>query len=63
MSRRAAAFHLTLGEIVRSTDTSPDTWRLPAAARYRNIKLALPVTQSGDSQLDLFSGMPDAEAP
>jgi uncharacterized protein (TIGR02678 family) len=33
---------------------------LPAAARYRNIKLALPVTQSGDSQLDLFSGMPDA---
>ena len=33
---------------------------LPAAARYRNIKLALPVTQSGDSQLDLFSGTPDA---
>lgn len=33
---------------------------LPAAARYRNIKLALPVTQSGDSQLDLFSGSPDA---
>ena len=33
---------------------------LPAAARYRNIKLALPVIQSGDSQLDLFSGMPDA---
>jgi hypothetical protein len=29
---------------------------LPAAARYRNIKLALPVTQTGDSQLDLFSG-------
>ncbi len=31
---------------------------LPAAARYRNIKLALPVTQSGDSQLtlDLFAG-------
>jgi uncharacterized protein (TIGR02678 family) len=26
---------------------------LPAAARYRNIKLALPVTQTGDSQLTL----------
>ncbi|HEY6789925.1 MAG TPA: hypothetical protein VI365_21705, partial [Trebonia sp.] len=31
---------------------------LPAAARYRTIKLALPVTQAGESQLafDLFSG-------
>jgi uncharacterized protein (TIGR02678 family) len=31
---------------------------LPAAARYRNIKLALPITQTGDSQLtlDLFAG-------
>jgi uncharacterized protein (TIGR02678 family) len=30
---------------------------LPAAARYRNIKLALPITQTGDSQLtlDLFA--------
>jgi hypothetical protein len=30
---------------------------LPAAARYRTIKLALPVTQAGDSQLtlDLFT--------
>ena len=26
MSRRAAQFHLTLGEIMRSTDTSPDTF-------------------------------------
>ncbi|HJZ28348.1 MAG TPA: TIGR02677 family protein, partial [Streptosporangiaceae bacterium] len=26
MSRRAAQFHLTLGEIIRSTDTSPDTF-------------------------------------
>jgi len=31
---------------------------LPAAARYRTIKLALPVTQAGESQLafDLFAG-------
>jgi hypothetical protein len=35
MSRRAAAFHLTLGEIVRSTDTSPDTF-----LRYKNVLLA-----------------------
>jgi uncharacterized protein (TIGR02678 family) len=33
---------------------------LPAAARYRTIKLALPVTQAGDSQLtlDLFAPHP-----
>ena len=31
MSRRAAQFHLTLGEIIRSTDTSPDTFM-----RYKN---------------------------
>ena len=31
MSRRAAQFHLTLGEIIRSTDTSPDTF-----LRYKN---------------------------
>jgi hypothetical protein len=36
---------------------------LPAAARYRTIKLALPVTQSGDSQLDLFSGAADSAPP
>jgi uncharacterized protein (TIGR02677 family) len=35
MSRRAAQFHLTLGEIVRSTDTSPDTF-----LRYKNALLA-----------------------
>jgi uncharacterized protein (TIGR02677 family) len=34
MSRRAAQFHLTLGEIVRSTDTSPDTF-----LRYKNALL------------------------
>jgi len=34
MSRRAAAFHLTLGEIVRSTDTSPGTF-----LRYKNVLL------------------------
>ena len=35
MSRRAAQFHLTLGEIIRSTDTSPDTF-----LRYKNALLA-----------------------
>src|ERR1700733_3487710 len=34
MSRRAAQFHLTLGEIVRSPDTSPDTF-----LRYKNALL------------------------
>ena len=34
MSRRAAQFHLTLGEIVRSTDTNPDTF-----LRYKNALL------------------------
>ncbi|HEV3381068.1 MAG TPA: DUF2397 domain-containing protein [Trebonia sp.] len=34
MSRRAAQFHLTLGEIVRSTDTSPDTF-----LKYKNALL------------------------
>ncbi|HEX5299830.1 MAG TPA: TIGR02677 family protein, partial [Streptosporangiaceae bacterium] len=34
MSRRAARFHLTLGEIIRSTDTSPDTF-----LRYKNALL------------------------
>ena len=34
MSRRAAPFHLTLGEIIRSTDTSPDTF-----LRYKNALL------------------------
>jgi uncharacterized protein (TIGR02677 family) len=34
MSRRAAQFHLTLGEIVRSTDTSPDTF-----LKYKNSLL------------------------
>jgi uncharacterized protein (TIGR02677 family) len=34
MSRRAARFHLTLGEIVRSTDTSPDTF-----LKYKNALL------------------------
>jgi uncharacterized protein (TIGR02677 family) len=34
MSRRAAAFHLTLGELVRSTDTSPGTF-----LRYKNVLL------------------------
>jgi hypothetical protein len=35
MSRRSAQFHLTLGEIVRSTDTSPDTF-----LKYKNALLA-----------------------
>jgi len=34
MSRRAAQFHLTLGEIMRSTDTSPETFM-----RYKNALL------------------------
>src|SRR5689334_14227455 len=34
MSSRAARFHLTLGEIIRSTDTSPDTF-----LRYKNALL------------------------
>jgi uncharacterized protein (TIGR02677 family) len=34
MSRRAAQFHLTLGEIMRSTDTAPDTF-----LRYKNALL------------------------
>jgi uncharacterized protein (TIGR02677 family) len=34
MSRRAAQFHLTLGEIMRSTDTSPGTF-----LRYKNALL------------------------
>jgi uncharacterized protein (TIGR02677 family) len=34
MSRRAAQFHLMLGEIMRSTDTSPDTF-----LRYKNALL------------------------
>src|SRR5580704_12039053 len=34
MSRRAAQFHLTLGEIIRSTDRSPDTF-----LRYKNALL------------------------
>jgi uncharacterized protein (TIGR02677 family) len=34
MSRRAAQFHLTLGEIIWSTDTSPDTF-----LRYKNALL------------------------
>ena len=34
MSRRAAQFHLTLGEIMRSTDTSPETF-----LRYKNALL------------------------
>jgi uncharacterized protein (TIGR02677 family) len=34
MSRRAAQFHLTLGEIIRSTDTSPNTF-----LRYKNALL------------------------
>ena len=34
MSRRAAEFHLTLGEIIRVTDTSPDTFM-----RYKNALL------------------------
>jgi uncharacterized protein (TIGR02677 family) len=34
MSRRAAQFHLTLGEIMRSTDTSPHTF-----LRYKNALL------------------------
>src|SRR5579859_1100695 len=34
MSRRAAQFHLTLGEIIRSTDTSPEVF-----LRYKNALL------------------------
>lgn len=36
---------------------------LPAAARYRNIKLALPVTRAGDGQLAMRFGAEDAEEP
>jgi len=40
MSRRAAQFHLTLGEIMRSTDTSPDTFlRYKWRARRRRADL------------------------
>ncbi len=34
---------------------------LPAAARYRNIKLALPITRGGDGQLAMYFG-PEGEA-
>jgi uncharacterized protein (TIGR02677 family) len=34
MSRRAAQFHLTLGEIIRSTDTAPEVF-----LRYKNVLL------------------------
>jgi hypothetical protein len=33
---------------------------LPAAARYRNIKLALPVTRAGDGQLSMHFGAEEA---
>jgi hypothetical protein len=33
---------------------------LPAAARYRNIKLALPVTRAGDGQLAMYFGAEEA---
>jgi hypothetical protein len=36
---------------------------LPAAARYRNIKLALPVTRSGDAQLAMDFGGADEAKP
>jgi hypothetical protein len=35
---------------------------LPAAARYRNIKLALPVRHSGEGQLALHFGQAGAGA-
>jgi uncharacterized protein (TIGR02677 family) len=60
MSRRAAQFHLTLGEIIRSTDTSPGTF-----LRYKNALL----TQMTDFMAELDRYLPrlaaavsDAEA-
>jgi uncharacterized protein (TIGR02677 family) len=53
MSRRAAQFHLTLGEIVRSTDTSPDTF-----LRYKNALL----THMADFMAELDRYLPRVAA-
>jgi len=69
MSRRAAQFHLTLGEIIRSTDTSPDTF-----LRYKNALLThmtdfmaeldryLPRLAAAVADAEM-AGAPDAGAP
>ena len=49
MSRRAAHFHLTLGEIMRSTDTSPGTF-----LKYKNALL----THMTDFMAELDRYMP-----
>ena len=51
MSRRAAQFHLTLGEIMRSTDTSPETF-----LRYKNALL----THMTDFMAELDRYLPPA---
>jgi uncharacterized protein (TIGR02677 family) len=53
MSRRAAQFHLTLGEILRSTDTSPDTF-----LRYKNALL----THMADFMAELDRYLPRVAA-
>jgi len=67
MSRRAAQFHLTLGEIIRSTDTSPDTF-----LRYKNALLThmtdfmaeldryLPRLSAAVGEAEAAAGAPDA---
>jgi uncharacterized protein (TIGR02677 family) len=67
MSRRAAAFHLTLGEIIRSTDTSPG-----AFLQYKNALLThmtefmaeldryLPRLAAAVAEAESAAGDPDA---
>src|SRR5258708_35207215 len=67
MSRRAAQFPLTLGEIIRSTDTSPDTF-----LRYKNALLThmtdfmaeldryLPRLSAAVGEAEAAAGAPDA---
>jgi uncharacterized protein (TIGR02677 family) len=69
MSRRAAQFHLTLGEIIRSTDTSPDTF-----LRYKNALLThmtdfmaeldryLPRLAAAVAEAEAAAGTPDPDA-
>jgi uncharacterized protein (TIGR02677 family) len=69
MSRRAAQFHLTLGEIIRSTDTSPGTF-----LRYKNALLThmtdfmaeldryLPRLAAAVAEAEAAAGEPDPDA-
>src|SRR5262249_60226605 len=54
----ATAFRADLGLLRRVAD---GVRLLPAGARYRNIKLALPVRHSGEGQLALTFGRADVE--